>query len=248
MNKRSLLAVLVVVSVVGFVGRALAQATCAAPMVWAPGLIAFCADTPAVASDVNQNFSALVNHVQQKVGTLGSAALTVAGAASLQGGLTVAGATTVNGTQTVNGPQTVNGTLQARSLRTSITNVVPMTPVTWSSQTFASTDLTATFDVPVGGATVEISYAMANDTTGACFLVTRLMLGSTTTAPAEVLEARAISGQVQYPSINGRMIRVLNAGTYTATVEYRTNGTVISSPVALPFTQRSLVVHVLGNN
>jgi hypothetical protein len=123
-----------------------------------------------------------------------------------------------------------------------------MTPVTWTSPTFAPTDLTSTFDVPAGGATVEISYTMANDTTGACFLVTRLMLGSTTSAATDVLEARAISGQVQYPNVYGRMIRVLSAGRYTATVEYRTNGTVISSPAAIAFTQRSLVVHVLGNN
>ncbi|MDP1916894.1 MAG: hypothetical protein Q8L14_11635 [Myxococcales bacterium] len=44
------------------------------------------------------------------------------------------------------------------------------------------------------------------------------------------------------------MSRVLGGGTYTATVEYRINGTVISSPAAVSFTQRSLVVHVLGNN
>jgi len=247
MNNRSLLAVLVVVSLVGFVGRAQAQ-TCTTPVVWASGLNPFCEDAPARANEVNQNFSALVNHMQQKVGTLGSPALTVTGAASLQGGVTVTGTTTVTGPTTVTGATTVNGVLQARSLRTSVTTVAPMSPVTWTSQTFAATDLTATFDVPAGGATVELSYTMANDTAGPCFLVTRLMLGSTATAATEVVEARAISGQVQYPNVAGRMIRVLSAGTYTATVEYRTNGTVISSPILVPFTQRSLVVHVLGNN
>lgn len=247
MNNRSLLAVLVVSSLVGFVGRVEAQ-TCTTPMVWAPGLNPFCADTPARADEMNQNFSALVNHVQQKVGTLGSPALTVTGAASMQGGLTVTGTTTVTGPTTVNGATTVNGPLQARSLRTSVTTIAPISPATWTSPIFAATDLTATFDVPAGGATVELSYTMANDTTAPCFLVTRLMLGSTTSAPSEVIEARAISGQVQYPNVYGRMIRVLGAGTYTATVEYRTNGTVISSPAAVSFTQRSLVVHVLGNN
>lgn len=241
MNNRSLLALLVVVSLVGFAGRAQAQ-TCAAPVVWASGLNPFCEDAPARANEVNQNFSALVNHMQQKVGTLGSPALTVTGAASLQSGLTVTGPTTVTGATTV------NGVLQARSLRTSVFTVAPMTPVTWTSPVFVATDLTTTFDVPAGGATVELSYTMANDTSAPCFLVTRLMLGSSTSAATEVTEARAISGQVQYPNVYGRMIRVLPAGTYTATVEYRTNGTVISSPTAITFTQRSLVVHVLGNN
>lgn len=247
MNSRSVLAVLVVVSLVGFAGRAQAQ-TCTTPMVWASGLNPFCADTPARADEMNQNFSALVNHVQQKVGTLGSPALTVTGAASMQGGLTVTGTTTVTGPTTVTGATTVNGVLQARSLRTSITSVVPTIPATYTSATFAATDLLATFDVPAGGATVEISYSMTNDTSGACFLVTRLMLGTTTGPASEVMEARGLAGQVQYPSVAGRMIRVLSAGTYIATVEYRTNGTVISSPILIPFTQRSLVVHVLGNN
>ena len=76
MNSRLVVAVLVVVSVVGFAGRAQAQ-TCATPTVWASGLNPFCADTPARADEMNQNFSVLVNHVQQKVGTLGSPALTV---------------------------------------------------------------------------------------------------------------------------------------------------------------------------
>lgn len=236
MPRRTLIASLLVVSLF-LVGRSFAQATCAAPSIWAPALVPFCPDSPAYASEVNQNFSALVNYMQQKVGPLGNTNLTVTGATTLQG-LTVNGATT-----TVNGAATVNGALQARTLRTTVTTIAPTTAVTYTSQTFAATDLTTSFTVPPGGATVELSYTMASDTAAPCFFVTRLMLSGT-----EVIEARALSGQVQYPTVFGRSVRQLTEGTYTATVEYRTNGSVISSPNTIAFTQRSLVVHMLGNN
>jgi len=231
MSRRRLVSSLVLVFLLGVAGRSLAQATCAAPSIWAPALTAFCPDNPALAADVNQNFSALVNYVQQKVGTLGSAAVTVTGAAAIQGGLTVTGLTTVN------------GILRARTLRTEVYSTVPTAAVTYTSASFAATDLTLSFDVPTGGATVELSYVLSGDTTGSCFLATRVMLSGT-----EVPEARAISGQVQYPQASGRMLRVLPAGSYTASVEYRTNGTIISNPATINFAQRSLVVHVFGNN
>lgn len=245
----TLLLALLTASLLGFVGRGMAQALCTAPTPWSSSLVLFCPDQPARAADVNQNFSALLGFVQQKVGAVGSANLTVTGASALQGGLTVTGGTTsITGVTTVTGATTVNGTLQATSLKTSVTSVVPTSSVTLSATNFTATDLATTFTVPAGGATVEFHYALGADTTGPCFLVTRLMLGAQGSPLAEVLEGRVIAGVSQYPSVTGHALRVLAAGTYDVRVEYRTNGVLTSNPAPTSFGYRKLQVHVLGNN
>ncbi len=81
---------LLLVGVVGASRTALAQSGCTQTLP-AP-LITFCADAPAHASQVNANFGQLVTWVQQKVGTVGSADVTMTGALNLGGALTVGGA------------------------------------------------------------------------------------------------------------------------------------------------------------
>ncbi len=61
------------------------------------GLVTFCPDAPARADQVNQNFLREVQLLEQKVGTAGSAAVTMTGA------VTSAGAVTVNNTLTTTG-------------------------------------------------------------------------------------------------------------------------------------------------
>ncbi len=69
-------------------------------------LATLCADTPALASDVNGNFQQLVTWVQQKVGTVGSPNVTttgsVSGASVTSTGTVTAGAVTTAGTVTAN--------------------------------------------------------------------------------------------------------------------------------------------------
>ncbi len=248
-HRPRLVAALLAAGLLGFVGRGMAQSMCTAPSPWSSSLVLFCADTPARAADVNQNFSALLGFIQQKVGAVGSTNLTVTGASALQGGLTVTGGTTsITGVTTVTGATTVNGPLQATSLKTTLVSVVPTTNATLNATNFSPTDLTASFTVPAGGATVEFHYALGGDTTGPCFLVTRLMLAPSGSPFAEVTEARAIAGVTQYPSVEGHTLRSLSAGTYQVGVEYRTNGTLTVNPSALGFGYRKLQVHIFGNN
>lgn len=237
-----LLGGLLAAALLGFVGRGVAQTMCTAPTPWATGLVAFCADAPAQAAQVNANFSALVGFIQQKVGAVGSANLTVTGTTALQGGLTVTG-----GTTSITGATNVTGALQATTLRTTIVSVVPTTDASYSATSYTATDLQTTFTVPTGGATVEFHYSLGGDTTGPCFLVTRLMLAPQGSPYAEVPEARAINGVSQYPGVTGHALRFLNAGTYQVRVEYRTNGTVLSSAATLAYGYRSLQLHILGN-
>lgn len=67
----------------------------------------FCPNTPAVASEVNANNTALVNFIQQKVGTVGNANISTTGSlntgAATVASLTSAGATSLNQNVTVGG-------------------------------------------------------------------------------------------------------------------------------------------------
>lgn len=63
-------------------GRALASGTCARPASFLAnwtGLNHFCADEPALASEMNANFATVVGWLEQKVGPVGTATLTLSG-------------------------------------------------------------------------------------------------------------------------------------------------------------------------
>jgi hypothetical protein len=99
-------------------GPVLAQGMCTQSLP-AP-LVTLCPNAPALAGDVNGNFQQLVTWLTQKVGTQGSANVTVTGTTSLQGttatSLTVSGNQIVNGTSSLNGATTVGGALKANAV------------------------------------------------------------------------------------------------------------------------------------
>lgn len=76
-SKKRWLGAVAAIALVLLTPRVMAAGTCAQTLP-AP-LITFCADEPALASDVNSNLQQLVNWVQQKVGTVGTADLTTTG-------------------------------------------------------------------------------------------------------------------------------------------------------------------------
>lgn len=82
---------------------ALAQAACSQTL--PSPLVTLCADTPAVASEVNGNFQQLVSWVQQKVGTVGNANISTAGTLST-GAISSSGAVTATGAVTSSGAVT----------------------------------------------------------------------------------------------------------------------------------------------
>jgi len=68
-----------------YAGFASSQANCPPPAGWPTGLTHFCADTPAVAQDINGNLQQVVAWLVQKVGTQGSAAVTISGDTTISG-------------------------------------------------------------------------------------------------------------------------------------------------------------------
>lgn len=82
---------------------ALSQSTCAqtAPF----GLVTFCADAPALATDVNGNFALLANWVNEKVGARGSTT-------RIESSTTVVVNTTSNAGLQLGGPLTVSGSVR----------------------------------------------------------------------------------------------------------------------------------------
>jgi len=83
---------------------------------WAQ-LVTFVPDTPALASEMNANFQQLRAWLEQKVGTVGSAAITTSGAVNA-GAVTAAGAvnagsTVTSGNANVGGALTVTGVINA---------------------------------------------------------------------------------------------------------------------------------------
>jgi hypothetical protein len=72
-------------------------------------------DTPARASEVNHNFAQVLAWVEEKVGTVGTSAVTVTGTLTAQSNVGVGGPLTLDGALTMNGdPATVNGALDIR--------------------------------------------------------------------------------------------------------------------------------------
>lgn len=153
---------LVALAAVGFgsfATRAFAG-TCASTLP-AP-LVTLCPNEPALASEMNGNFAQIVTWVQQKVGTVGTAAitassLTTTGTVSAGGvtatGLTVNGNTTVNGSTTLNGAANVTGNLSVGG--TSLG--------TWSTGLSNDTEYTAATDGFVS------AYFYANSNGARCF-------------------------------------------------------------------------------
>lgn len=88
----------------------LAQANCAQTL--PSPLVTLCADTPALAADMNGNLQQLVTWIQQKTGTVGSPNLTTTG--TITGGALTAASVTTAGTVTATGNVTTNATLNAQ--------------------------------------------------------------------------------------------------------------------------------------
>ncbi len=125
-------AALVMTTLVVGVRTALAAGNCAQTLP-AP-LTTFCGNDPALAGEVNGNFQQLVTWVQQKVGTVGSANVTITGSETVCGkltansGLDVVGNTNFNGTTAVVGNQSVSGTSNLTVLNVSaVANVNGLT-------------------------------------------------------------------------------------------------------------------------
>lgn len=98
-------------------GWAYAQSSACTQTLPSP-LVTLCADQPARATDVNGNLQQLVDWVQQKVGTVGTANVAITGTLNVTGtttlGTTTAGATTT-GNLTTNGTATMTGRVIAPS-------------------------------------------------------------------------------------------------------------------------------------
>jgi hypothetical protein len=74
-------------------------------------LTTFTANSPAVASQVNANFTQLKTWLEQKVGVAGTAAVTITGGATITGATNITGATAVTGTLSTSGalsPERIN--------------------------------------------------------------------------------------------------------------------------------------------
>lgn len=101
-NRIGLFAVVAAVGALTFVGReALAQAACSPAL--PTGLTTFCADTPAIASELNSNLLQMMTWVQQKVGTVGTANISTAGSVTATGAISTANNLSVTGTSSFTG-------------------------------------------------------------------------------------------------------------------------------------------------
>lgn len=110
-SRRAVWLVACVVAAV-FAGVAVAQTTC----VLNDGLCVFTADQPAVAANVNRNFTTLNDRIRQTAGRVGITNYSSDGgvpttSTATLAGLTVTGAATVSGTTALNGNTSVTGQL-----------------------------------------------------------------------------------------------------------------------------------------
>lgn len=180
-------------------GLAWAQA-CMAPTPWDSQLVAFCPDSPAIATEVNGNFSRLLSILQQKTGAAGAA-----------------------GIQTPS--LTVTGTATANAYATRLATVTPSNSVTWlSTNSFTSTDLTTSFILSTG-TNVDISYVISGVNSTSNFLVTRVLVDG-----VEVRAGRSISGNHRYMNNSARFMMAMGAGFHTVLVQYRSDGDVNVDP------------------
>ncbi|MBL8939212.1 MAG: hypothetical protein JNM69_31920 [Archangium sp.] len=101
-SKKRWLGAIAGVALVLLTPRVMAAGTCAQTLP-AP-LVTFCADEPALASDVNGNFQQLVTWLQQKVGSVGTADLTTTGNINAAN-INATGALRVNATDVNSGTQ-----------------------------------------------------------------------------------------------------------------------------------------------
>ena len=109
-----------------------------AVMVLAAGSVAFAQltvftpDTPALASEVNGNFNQLKTWLEQKVGPVGTAAVTVTGQTTLAN-TTIVGTTHLTGPTTINGQTTITGSVSLSG------RVVPNFDSGWQAVTKGNT-------------------------------------------------------------------------------------------------------------
>ena len=153
-----LVASVLVLGAVAFGSRAAWAAGCASTL--PSPLVTFCPNDPALASQVNGNFQALVDGLQQKVGTFGTQTITAPGpvtvqttltttaltasasanltGATLNGSTIVPGVMTVSGIENVSGTLNVTGTLDVSPTTVTCTNGQPcycpvgLFPLTWT--------------------------------------------------------------------------------------------------------------------
>lgn len=83
--------------------------------------VCFTADSPAIASDVNQNFAQVKEWLEAKVGTVGTQTRS-AGPAVFDSSVSITGGTTINGGLTANSPLTLNGNVTFNSNATFTSN------------------------------------------------------------------------------------------------------------------------------
>lgn len=92
---------------VGLWARVAFAATCTQTLP-AP-LVTFCANNPALASEINGNFAAMVQYITSKVGAVGSSNVTITGATTITGGSNLSGGTSVSGPLSASGVTTFTG-------------------------------------------------------------------------------------------------------------------------------------------
>lgn len=180
-------------------GLAWAQA-CMAPTPWDSQLVAFCPDAPAVATEVNGNFSRILSILQQKTGAAASA-----------------------GIQTPS--LTVTGTTTSNAYATRLVTVNPSSNVTWpATVNFGNTDLTTSFLV-TSATNVDISYVISGTNSMDAFLVTRVLVDG-----VEVRAGRAVNGNHRYMNNSARFVMQMGTGFHTVAVQYRANGDINVDP------------------
>jgi hypothetical protein len=196
--------------VVGGLGGVAWAQTCSAPAIWDSGLSVFCPGQPAVAVDMNNNFSRLVDILQKKVGPTTANEITATGQA------------TVNGPLVVNGATLVNGLLDAQAVNLRSYLYPSPQPTTGStswalSGTMVDSELVQTFSTTVAGTVVAIDYSVSGQfTNNGSFLVTYATLDGNA-----LPETKAMSNGTYYPSNKGHTVVSLGAGSHTVRVRYR---------------------------
>jgi hypothetical protein len=229
MNKRGVVAIAVAALVFGGLGGvAMAQVVCNQPVIWDNGLTVLCANKPALADDVNGNFSRLVKIIQDKVGSTSTPGISTTTAATF-------------------GNTTVNGHLDAASIETRIlmypSNPLPQTgTVTWAAAPgVIDSDLTLTWTTTQPQTTADIEYSVTGThSSTTSFLVTHVVLDGTV-----LPETKAISNGTLYPRNSGRAVAKLAPGTHTAVVRYRATET-ITFQLNADYMSKSLRVVLLG--
>ncbi len=196
-KRRPLTLALALVGTVSILGAGVAWAqVCMPPTQWDSQLVHFCADTPAIASDINANFSRIIALLQQKTGLLSA-----------------------TGIQTPT--LSVSGRATAGAFATRTESLVPQTTTTLTATTtFANTDLQTSFTL-AAATNVDISYSVSGVNQGEVYLVMRVLVDG-----QEVRALRSVNGNHTYMNNTARAILQLSPGPHQVVVQYRANGNV----------------------